>query len=166
MGTFGWIVNGKTVTSKQPRLALPKGTSLDQGRLSALGRSFALTVCLIPVCFLVLAGTLTPSPQGSGTHRQLGLPPCSIRLAFGVRCPSCGMTTSWSHFARGNWIESVRANAGGFSLAWVAIGMLGFGLRTAWTGVWPVQTWKILGIAAAVVSCVTAFDWLARWLSG
>lgn len=31
-----------------------------------------------------------------GTHRQLGLPACTLKSLTGVGCPSCGMTTTFS----------------------------------------------------------------------
>ena len=64
-----------------------------------------------------LALRLDPDPRGYGTHRRLGLPPCSFRSMFAVPCPSCGMTTSFSNFVRGRFVESVRANVAGSLLA-------------------------------------------------
>ncbi|MDG2389340.1 MAG: DUF2752 domain-containing protein [Planctomycetaceae bacterium] len=64
-----------------------------------------------------LASYLTPSKTGRGTHRQLGLPPCSILSLTNTPCPTCGMTTSFSHFVRGEWAAAVRANTSGFLLA-------------------------------------------------
>lgn len=76
---------------------------------------------LIPIAGLVVARLLTPDPRGLGTHQQLGLPPCSMRLLFGIPCPSCGMTTSWSYFSRGDFQLSVFTNFAGFLLACLAI---------------------------------------------
>lgn len=64
-----------------------------------------------------LAAWLTPDPQGLGTHRQLGFPPCTILTLFKFPCPTCGMTTSFAHFVRGEWIDAARANASGLILA-------------------------------------------------
>lgn len=64
-----------------------------------------------------VAISLTPDPQGYGTHRTLGLPPCSFRLLLDIPCPSCGMTTSFAHFVRGQFLRSFSVNAGGFVLA-------------------------------------------------
>ena len=58
------------------------------------------------IALLVLGSLLTPSPEGHGTHEQLGLPPCAMMKLTGVPCPGCGVTTAVSHFARG---ELVRA---------------------------------------------------------
>ena len=64
-----------------------------------------------------LAVSLAPNPAGFGTHQQLGLPPCSFQTMFGIPCPSCGMTTSFSHFVRGQWLRAAAANLGGLLLA-------------------------------------------------
>ena len=70
---------------------------------------------------VILACTLQPSPEGYGTHRQLGLDECFFVSPLEMRCPSCGMTTSWSLLVRGRLLDSVQANAGGFLLAVAAI---------------------------------------------
>ena len=64
-------------------------------------RVFLATFGLFLLSGFSLSIYLKPNPQGFGTHRSLGLPPCSIRVMFGIPCPSCGMTTSFSHFVRG-----------------------------------------------------------------
>lgn len=64
---------------------------------------------------------LVPDPRGYGTHQQLGLPPCSFRVFFGTICPTCGGTTSFSHFIRGQWWLSIKANPAVFLFAlWCA----------------------------------------------
>jgi hypothetical protein len=45
---------------------------------------------------------LTPSPDGHGTHQQLGLSPCPSALFFNRPCPGCGLTTSWTALLHGN----------------------------------------------------------------
>jgi hypothetical protein len=113
---------------------------------------------------LFVSGRLTPDPQGLGTHHQLGLPQCSVRQYLGIRCPSCGMTTSWAHMVRGHVLGSVRANAGGALLALVAATagpwMLACGLRGRWL-LRPPNEWVVLGIGLAVI-LVTVIDWIIR----
>ncbi|WP_419189210.1 DUF2752 domain-containing protein [Stieleria marina] len=86
-------------------------------QMPQFARLTALLLGLGPLVLLGVALSLRPSEDGLGTHQQLGLPPCSMRVIFGIRCPACGMTTSWSHFARGQWLLSANANPGGFLLA-------------------------------------------------
>ncbi len=65
--------------------------------------------------------SLTPDSRGFGTHQQLGFPPCAFRLLFGIVCPSCGGTTCFAHFVRGQWWSAMRANPAIFVLAlWCA----------------------------------------------
>ncbi len=112
---------------------------------------------------------LKPNPQGFGTHRSLGLPPCSIRLMFGIPCPSCGMTTSFSHFVRGEIPSSMRANAAGTALALVCLLMVPWALATAWKGrhflirhPTNVFAWLLTGLAI-----FTTLHWVWRmWLDG
>lgn len=116
---------------------------------------------------LWVANRLTPSPSGLGTHHQLGLPPCSMRVLWSMRCPACGMTTSWSHITRGNLIAAWQANAGGVLLAFLAFGLVLVGLRMLVESRLPsprVRTalaWSLLLIGA-----VTAVDWTLRTWGG
>src|SRR5437764_341397 len=56
-------------------------------------------------------------PLRMEAHRQLGLPPCTFYTLTKVPCPSCGMTTSFALFVRGDVWNSLRANAAGTLLA-------------------------------------------------
>ena len=116
------------------------------------------------VILLFVSGRLTPDPNGLGTHHQLGLPRCSVRDLFGIRCPSCGMTTSWAHMVRGQVLASVRANAGGALLAIVAATagpwMLACGIRGRWL-LRPPNEWVVIGIGLTVI-LITVMDWIIR----
>lgn len=50
-----------------------------------------------------------------GTHRQLGLPPCTFLWATGFPCPFCGMTTSWTWAAHGEIARSIHTQPMGFA---------------------------------------------------
>jgi len=89
---------------------------------------------------LVVAAVLRPDPRGYGTHEQMGLPPCSFDEVFQVRCPSCGMTTAWSHTVRGQLIAALKANAAGAVLALSAILALPWFAWAGVAGVWPRLT--------------------------
>ncbi len=86
-----------------------------------------------------LAFSLEPDPRGFGTHQRLGFPPCSFRVWFDIPCPSCGGTTSFSNYVRGNWIRAARSNLAAFGLALVCTGMIPWSLVSAWSG----YTWRI-----------------------
>jgi hypothetical protein len=126
-------------------------------------RIIAGFLAFIPLTLLIIAGNLNPAEKGLGTHQQLGLPPCSLRVLAGIRCPACGMTTSWSYFARGNWLASMNTNAGGFLLALLCVAMIVLAAQVVRCGLLPsprVQTW--LTIAGAGVLVVTLVDWIIR----
>ena len=74
---------------------------------------------LLLLAGFAVAASVSPDPQGFGTHQQFGLPPCTIRMLTGVPCPSCGATTSFAHFVRGEWPSAIRANGAAFVLACV-----------------------------------------------
>ncbi len=90
-------------------------------RDSKLKSMTMLLILLAPAAGLGVARTLEPDPRGLGTHQQLGLPPCSVRILFGIPGPSCGMTTSWAFFSRGEFQQSLSTNLGGFLLACLAV---------------------------------------------
>ncbi|MCU0877039.1 MAG: DUF2752 domain-containing protein [Pirellulaceae bacterium] len=151
----------------------PPTTPEDHGAYSARGlRSWQRLVVLLTgvmlVGLLATAACLTPSSKGLGTHQQLGLPPCTIRVWYDLRCPSCGMTTSWSHMMRGQVLAAARANTGGAVLAAVCLllgpWMVGSGLAGRWIGGPPREEWTI-GIGLFVMA-VTLIDWSIRLYVG
>ena len=104
----------------------------------------ALATVAIPIVFGV-ATWLVPDPNGYGTHQQLGLPACVFRSATGMNCPHCGMTTSFSWFVRGQWVQSYCSNPAGLLLAvicvcgwpwFVLVGLKGVWLLTSEPGRW------------------------------
>jgi len=113
---------------------------------------------------LLTAAWLTPDASGRGTHQQLGLPPCTMIFLFGTPCPSCGMTTSWAHFVRGEIVASLRANAGGTLLAMVAVVVAAISSITAVAGRWivPPPGQLVCLLAALGIVAVTLVDWLVR----
>ncbi len=88
---------------------------------------------------LLLAGWLTPSDGGVGTHRQLGLPVCGLLQTTGVPCPTCGMTTAFSHTVRGQWISAFIAQPAGFLICLSMMGAVGISLSVLVTG----KTWRL-----------------------
>lgn len=76
-----------------------------------------LIVSIIAFGLLGVAFVLTPAKGGIGTHQQLGLPVCGWVLAADLPCPTCGMTTAWSHTVRGQWITAFLTQPMGFLLA-------------------------------------------------
>jgi len=116
------------------------------------------------LALLAMAVYLSPSKRGYGTHQQLGLPPCSFQQLFGVRCPSCGMTTAWSNTVRGRLIPAVRANSAGTVLCLAALVcmpvMLASGIRGRWVVRPPSE--RMLALAATFFVVITLVDWAIR----
>jgi hypothetical protein len=116
------------------------------------------------VVLLAIASRLEPDPRGFGTHRQLGLYRCTFEWLVGRPCPSCGMTTSWSHLMHGQPLQSLRANAGGTTLAAVSMIVGPWLLVVAMRGRWwlVVPTDKSIALVALVIAGITVIDWLRR----
>ncbi|MEC9374691.1 MAG: hypothetical protein VYC34_12640, partial [Planctomycetota bacterium] len=72
----------------------PRAAPTSERLLAALAAAAFIAV-------LIVAATLTPSPDGHGTHTRLGLTPCPWVLTLNKPCPTCGMTTAFAHAADG-----------------------------------------------------------------
>jgi len=83
---------------------------------------------------LVLAASLRPDPTGIGTHTRLGFTACSFEVRTGLPCITCGMTTSFAHFARGQLAASLYTQPAAFVLAAVAAVAWWVALYVALTG--------------------------------
>lgn len=119
---------------------------------------------LILAVLLSIAAWLSPNSKGMGTHQQLGLPPCTLVQLTGTRCPSCGMTTSWSYLMKGNLVGSVRANSAGCLIGLIALLISPWFITSAAVGRMTVQVpsdWVLIAITMLVVG-VTLADWLYR----
>ena len=117
---------------------------------------------------LITASRLTPSPRGMGTHQRLGLPPCTLVQWYGLRCPSCGMTTSWAHMMRGHVLASFRANSGGALLALASVAVAPWLLVSGALGRWvvaPPHEWTALAVGLGIIA-VTLVDWAVRLTFG
>jgi hypothetical protein len=96
------------------------------------------------------------------THRQLGLPPCTFRVLTGLPCPSCGLTTSFALFVRGDVVNSARANWVGTLLAAFLTALVPWSFASAvcgrLLGVWSAERLLTLLVGAFIVLL------LVRWL--
>jgi len=97
-------------------------------------RIHAIGVALAALILLSVAFVLRPSAEGIGTHQQLGLPQCGWILAADIPCPTCGMTTAWSHTVRGEFIAAFMTQPLGMLLALAAFFVFIGGCVTACTG--------------------------------
>lgn len=103
-------------------------------RAAPLDRALWLLACVLALSVLATARCLTPSPSGIGTHQQLGLPPCGFLSLLGIPCPACGLTTSFAHMARGQWLAALRAHALGPALFVVTCAAAPGALWALWRG--------------------------------
>jgi hypothetical protein len=98
-------------------------------RNDAIGYGSVATLAAVT---LGLARWLTPSPNGFGTHQQLGLPACTFLHYTGFPCPSCGLTTCFAHAAHGQFFSAFLAQPFGlllFGLTALAIPFVLYCLR-------------------------------------
>ena len=148
-----------------PALAEPIVVSQYRGlvQLDQRQRLWALGVACILLGLLGVSRWLSPHPNGMGTHQQLGLPPCTFLILFGIPCPTCGMTTSWAHLMHGNLADSWSTNPGGTCLAIIA----------AIAGVWSLVTsirgryrkllpGRVTGAIAFGITAITLISWCGR----
>lgn len=124
------------------------------GVASISTRVIALTVALGSFGLLLTAARLTPSPAGVASHTGLGLARCQMLEQTGVPCPSCGMTTSFTWFARGNVIASTYVQPMGALLAFASACCVWGGVYIAWTGR-PIH--RLLNVLPARRFLITIF---------
>ena len=136
------------------------------GQPVSTGGRWALMMCGLALSAgFLLAAALEPDPRGYGTHQRLGLPECSFQILFTKPCPGCGMTTSFAHFVRGQWQQSLRANPAGWLLAITCAGLIPWCWwsayhRCLWLGSdpWKTSAWLMGGWGVTTLCC-----WLLRW---
>jgi hypothetical protein len=142
------------------------GTKSGNRRASGTERVFAGVVSSACAGPLLLGATLTPDPAGHGTHVQLGLPPCGWVQAFGKPCPTCGMTTAFTHMAHGRPDQALLAQPAGATLALLAVVVFWIGLHTAVTGsrAFPAALAAVRARHAVLLVVVIAAGWLVTFL--
>ncbi len=92
-----------------------------------------------------------------------------MKAIFGVPCPSCGMTTSFAHFVRGQIPSSLRANAAGTLLAVVCVMTMLWCIVTAKTGryLWFHDPATVFAYGLSTVAVLTLAYWVWRlWIDG
>ena len=133
-------------------------------RLGAIARVGLLALSAVLIGLFATAGLLQPDPRGYGTHEQLGLSPCAILRLTGRPCPTCGMTTAFAWFVRGEPARSWRANPAGLLAAAASMALVPWLVAVAATGKAPGRRpvgASLMGLAV-VAAAVTVLAWLVR----
>lgn len=86
------------------------------------------------LALLLVSMMLHPSGAGHGTHTQLGMPECGWVVAFNKPCPTCGMTTAFSHAAHGQFAAALTDQPMGTLLAVFTASVFWGGLHVGVTG--------------------------------
>jgi Protein of unknown function (DUF2752) len=132
------------------------------GQLTWSARCGLLGLVMVPVVVFLVAYWIDPYRDGrvwlEETHTQLGMQTCYFRKFIGLPCPSCGMTSSFALFVRGDLSHSLQANAAGTLLAVISLLFIFWGLVTAvrgrmvWLRSWePAAVWLVLTFAAVML---------------
>ena len=125
--------------------------------------AFASVACILLV-LLGIASWMTPNPTGVGTHQQLGLPGCTMLTIVGMRCPACGMTTSWAHTLDGNLVSGIGASLSGVLMCLTSLVLVPAFFWFAVTG----KSWigfpfgLILASLLVSIASISAAEWLIR----
>ncbi len=137
-------------------------------RRPARARTLGGLISLASFGLLGLAAWMEPDPSGMGTHRQLGLPPCSSVVLLGRPCPTCGMTTAFSNAVRGRFLAAFMAQPAGFLLAVATAVAAGLSLSVAVTGrIWYLNWYRVSPVALVVwVIAIVVASWLFKLLVG
>jgi hypothetical protein len=114
-------------------------------------------------CAVVLgiAAWIKPSADGLGSHTELGLPSCAWVERFHLPCPSCGFTTSFAHFARGNLVASFYVQPMGCVLAILTTATFWVSLYIALTGRPALRLLRLLPTGYLLMALM--FFGLAAW---
>ena len=129
-------------------------------------RLFALGILAANLTVFAIAGWVTPSPTGIGTHRQLGYPACLSPLLTGYPCPTCGMTTSFAHAVRGQFLRAFHAQPAGFALFLLMVAACGYCVRVAVTNKGELSlVSRRAGPLALLGAGVIALGWVYKLLT-
>lgn len=139
-------------TTEQPQALKPFTARRSDHRILA-GVLLAGSLAVLSVALW-----LRPDVKGTGTHQQLGLPPCSLMTVTGVPCPTCGMTTSFSLATHGHlWDAIVNQPAGGLlavvtaSIAIVSAYSLITGASLAPIGAWVWRPRLVVAVGVVLL---------------
>ncbi|MBL9076883.1 MAG: DUF2752 domain-containing protein [Planctomycetes bacterium] len=103
---------------------------LAEGPVSAVVDRVAAAIAAASVgTVVVLLAGVRPDARGHGTHEQLGLEACGWPSAYGIPCPTCGVTTAACHLVHGHVVSAFVVQPFGAVLMLLALAV---GAHAAW----------------------------------
>ncbi|MBI9015986.1 MAG: DUF2752 domain-containing protein [Phycisphaerae bacterium] len=122
-----------------------------------------LIVAMLAFGLLATAWKVNPNVKGFGTHRQLDMPSCGFLERTGYPCPTCGMTTAFSHTVRLELFQAAKVQPTGMLLALACMAIFPFCLWQGLSGrpVEKVMAW--LNFNAVKILWGWAILFLAAW---
>ncbi len=127
--------------------------------VSASGRVLSGVIAAMMLAVLCIAAWVRPSPDGHGTHTQLGMYPCGWVRVLNKPCPTCGMTTAFAHAADSRLDRALIVQPMGAILAVGTAAGFWTALHVAFTGsrlgsicatmFRPWGVWTLAGLTAA-----------------
>jgi hypothetical protein len=93
--------------------AAPQAVGSSDERYRRTMRYYHMAVVAACAALLVVSALLTPDPRGYGTHERLHMPPCTFQYLTHIRCPFCGMTTSFAYLMHLRPAEALRSHPAG-----------------------------------------------------
>jgi hypothetical protein len=127
-------------------------------------RAWWVAIGAVALGVLAIARVLEPDPSGTGTHLQLGLPPCAFLSLSGLPCPTCGLTTSFAYMARLEITHAFAVHAIGpllFTLTLASVPLCAWGCATAHPLGGAIKRLRLMRLAAIIAAAV-AVSWLSR----
>lgn len=98
--------------------------TVEMAQYSSRDRAQYIALMCLSGVLLTTARILSPSPNGLGTHQQLGLPPCFFHQMTGIPCPTCGMTTSFAHTVRLHFYDAFIAQPFGLLACLITMALI------------------------------------------
>ena len=118
---------------------------------------------------LLMAAWLEPAASGTGTHQQLGLPPCGLLMATGIPCATCGYTTAFAAAAHGHLLRAFYVQPAGALLALLTAAAAIVALYSLATGMslrplgQAVARPRVFILAAAVILAAWIYKIVIAW---
>jgi hypothetical protein len=143
-------ISSSNVSPVGPELALAPPVAVVPPEKVAAGKRLEVRIWCAFV-FLMCAGMLGvglklhADASGSGTHQQMGFPPCGMLAMTGVPCPTCGCTTAVTYLAHGHVIMAFLTQPFGFAVGALAVILLPLTVLGMVSGIWKGPSMFVLG---------------------